>query len=74
MLKQAKGLPTPEGYAIITRPFADFLIKELERLYDIEDEHMRCGVLEETAVDSWEAGGVVDLITGAMSDGRLKEG
>jgi hypothetical protein len=37
MLRQAAGLPTPAGYAVITRQFATWLIEELERLYELED-------------------------------------
>jgi len=37
MLRQARGLPTPEGYAVITKEFADYLTDELERLYQVED-------------------------------------
>lgn len=37
MLDQALGLPTPEGYAVITKEFARYLKGELERLYAIED-------------------------------------
>jgi hypothetical protein len=37
MLDQAIGLPTPEGFAVITRQFARDLRQELERLYEIEE-------------------------------------
>ena len=37
MLRQAMGLPTPEGYAVITKEFAGFLVQELERLYGERD-------------------------------------
>lgn len=38
MLKQAAGLPTPEGWAVLTKEFANDLQDELERLYGIEEE------------------------------------
>lgn len=37
MLDQAIGLPTPEGFAVITRQFARDLRNELERLYEVEE-------------------------------------
>lgn len=36
MLEQAEGLPTPEGYSILTKEFTRWLRAELERLYDLE--------------------------------------
>lgn len=37
MLNQAAGLPTPEGFAVITKDFAHWLEEELQRLYEIEE-------------------------------------
>lgn len=37
MLEQAAGLPTPEGYAVVTKEFVRWLIEELERLYTLEE-------------------------------------
>lgn len=37
VLRQARGLPTTEGHAVITKEFAQFLEDELERLYAIEE-------------------------------------
>ena len=37
VLKQARGLPTPEGYVVITKDFTDFLQEELARLFEMED-------------------------------------
>jgi hypothetical protein len=37
MLKQARGLPTPEGYVVVTKDFTEYLQAELTRLYAIED-------------------------------------
>ncbi len=37
MLQQAMGLPTPEGFAVITKEFAKFLADELTRLYEVEE-------------------------------------
>lgn len=45
VLKQAKGLPTPEGFVVVTKDFAEFLQGELSRLYALEDilrEHAVC--------------------------------
>ena len=33
MLRQARGLPTPDGYVVITKDFSQFIEDELRRLY-----------------------------------------
>lgn len=53
VLKQAKGLPTTDGYAVLTKDFVDDLCDELRRLYEIEDEAAelrRAGQWVDTAV------------------------
>lgn len=37
MLRQARGLPTPEGYVVLTKDFVQFVEDELKRLYAVED-------------------------------------
>lgn len=49
MLKQARGLPTPEGYAVITKQFAEKLEAELIRLYEVEEAAVNlCREVENT--------------------------
>lgn len=45
VMRQARGLPTPEGFVVITKDFAGFVEGELSRLYALEDilrEHAVC--------------------------------
>lgn len=37
VLAQAKGLPTPEGWGVLTKEFIGDLCDELERLYQVEE-------------------------------------
>jgi hypothetical protein len=37
VLQEARGLPNTEHYTVLTRKTTDLLIKELERLYAIEE-------------------------------------
>ncbi len=37
MLRQARGLPTPDGYVVITKDFSQFIEDELRRLYAVTE-------------------------------------